>query len=86
LTVVVHGFATDGPSSNFTLFTWNVGTAAAGNMAITAPTTATQGANGEIVLTFSDLAADTHYLGTVAYHDTVSYLPINPTIVSVSTP
>jgi hypothetical protein len=86
LTVVVHGYATDGPNSNFTLFTWNVGTAAAGNMGIAAPATATQGANGEIVLTFGGLAADTHYLGTVAYHDTVNYLPINPTIVSVNTP
>jgi hypothetical protein len=86
LTVVVHGYATDGPDSNFTLFTWNVGTAAAGNMAVAAPATATQGANGQIGLTFSGLAADTHYLGTVAYHDTVSFLQTSPTIVSVNTP
>ena len=77
LTVVVHGFETDGPDSNFTLFTWNVGPASAGNMVVAAPATATQGATGQIGLTFSGLAADTHYLGAVAHHNTVSFLPID---------
>ena len=84
LTVVVHGFETDGPNSNFTLFTWNVGTTAAGNMGVAVPATATQGATGQVDLTFSGLAADTHYLGTVAYHNGVSFLAT--TIVSVNTP
>jgi hypothetical protein len=86
LTVVVHGFETDGPDANFTLFTWNVGTTAAGNMAVAAPVTATQGATGQVGLTFSGLAAHTHYLGTLSYHDTVSFLATSPTIVSVNTP
>jgi len=86
LTVVVHGFETDGPDSNFTLFTWSVGTTAAGNMGVAAPATATQGATGQISLTFSGLAAHTRYLGAVAYHDTVNFLSTPPTIVSVNTP
>jgi hypothetical protein len=84
LTVVVHGFETDGPDSNFTLFTWNVGTTAAGNMLVAAPATATQGATGQVGLTFSGLAADTHYLGTVVYTGVPA--ATNPTIVSVNTP
>jgi hypothetical protein len=86
LTVVVHGFETDGPDSNFTLFTWNVPATAAGNMVVAAPATATQGATGQISLTFSGLAAHTRYLGAVAYHDTVNFLSTPPTIVSVNTP
>ena len=84
LTVVVHGFETDGPSSNFTLFTWNVGTTAAGNMAVTAPATVTQGTTGQVGLTFSGLATHTHYLGTVVYTGVPA--ATNPTVVSVNTP
>jgi len=84
LTVVVHGFETDGPDSNFTLFTWSVGTAATGNMVVTAPSTATQGETGQVGLTFSGLAAHTHYLGSVPLHNTVSVLAT--TVVSVNTP
>ena len=67
LTAVVHGYETDGPDSNFTLFTWGVRITPAGNMLVAAPATATQGATGQVGLTFSGLAADTHYLGTVIY-------------------
>ncbi len=86
LTVVVHGYETDGPDSNFTLFTWSVGNAATGNMAVATPATATQGATGQVGLTFSGLAPDTRYLGTVSYHDTAFFLNVNPTVVSVNTP
>jgi hypothetical protein len=80
----VHGFATDGPDSNFTLFTWVLGTAAAGNMTVTAPASATLGATGTVNLTFSGLAPGTKYLGSVAYSG-IAGLP-NPTIVRVDTP
>ena len=86
LTVVVHGFETDGPNSNFTLFTWNVGTTAAGNMVVAAPATATQGATGQIGLTFSGLAAHTHYLGTVRLSRHGDRPATSPTVVSVNTP
>jgi subtilisin family serine protease len=82
--VYVHGFATDGPDANFTLFTWVLGSADAGNMTVTAPASATTGATGTIDLTFSGLAPATKYLGSVAYGG-IAGLP-NPTIVRVDTP
>jgi subtilisin family serine protease len=82
--VWVHGFATDGPDANFTLFDWVLGGTAAGNMAVSAPTSATLGSTGAVNLTFSGLAAATKYLGSVAYSGSAG-LP-NPTIVRVDTP
>jgi hypothetical protein len=79
--VFVHGFATDGPDANFTLFNWVLGSAAAGNMSVTAPAAATLGASGTINLTFSGLTAGTKYLGSIAYSG-IAGLP-NPTIVRV---
>ncbi len=79
-TIWVHGFATSNPST-FTLFTWALGSTAAGNMTVTAPTTAAIGATGTINLSFSGLTAGTKYLGSVAYSGT-SGMP-NPTIVRV---
>lgn len=79
--VFVHGFATDGPDANFTLFNWVLGSAAAGNMTVTAPASAVLGASGAISLSFSGLTAGTKYLGSVAYSG-VAGLP-NPTIVRV---
>ncbi len=79
-TVVVEGYATANPS-NFTLFTWALGSTAAGNMTVTAPTAATLGATGAIDLSFSGLTAGTKYLGSVAYSG-ASGMP-NPTIVRV---
>ena len=82
-TVYVHGFAVAG-TANFTLFHWLLGTAAAGNMAVSAPAAAVQGTTGTINLTFSGLAAGTKYMGSVAYGGTAG-LP-NPTIVRIDTP
>jgi subtilisin family serine protease len=82
--VWVHGLATDGPDSYFTLFKWVLGSAAAGYMTVMAPASATTGATGNIQLTFSGLAPATKYLGSVAYGGTTG-LP-NPTIVRVDTP
>jgi subtilisin family serine protease len=82
--VVVHGFATDGPDSNYTLFSWALGSTAAGNMTVTAPASATVSTTGVINLTFSGLAPATKYLGSVVYSGTAG-LPA-PTIVRVDTP
>lgn len=79
-TVVVHGYGVVG-SSPFKLHTWLLGSTAAGNMAVTAPTTATPGASGTLDLTFSGLTAGIKYLGSVAYGG-ITGLP-NPTIVRV---
>jgi hypothetical protein len=79
-TVVVDGYATANPST-FTLFTWVLGTADAGNMTVSAPATATLGGTGAINLSFSGLTAGTKYLGSVAYSGAAG-MP-NPTIVRV---
>jgi subtilisin family serine protease len=82
-TVVVDGYATANPST-FTLFAWVLDSTAAGNMTVSAPTTATKGTVDTIDLTFSGLVTGTKYLGSVAYSG-VAGLP-NPTIVRVDTP
>jgi hypothetical protein len=83
--VWVHGFAVNPSPANFTLFTWVLGSADAGNMTVTAPATATIGGTGNINLHFPPgLSAGTKYLGSVAYGG-ISGLP-NPTIVRVDTP
>jgi hypothetical protein len=56
--VWVHGFATDGPDSHFTLFDWVLGSAAAGNMTVLAPASATLGTSGTVSLNFSGLGRD----------------------------
>jgi len=81
-TVVVQGWGVVG-TSPFKLHTWLLDTADAGNMAVTAPASAVQGA-GTITLDFSGLAPATRYLGSVAYAG-IAGLP-NPTIVRVDTP
>jgi hypothetical protein len=79
--VCLDGFATASPASNTTLFTWVLGTTAAGNMTVSGPSSATSGTVGTINLTFSGLVSGTKYLGSVAYSG-VAGLP-NPTIVRV---
>jgi len=79
-TVFVDGFATANPST-FTLFTWVLGSTAAGNMTVSAPASATLGTTSAINLTFGGLTAGTKYLGSVAYGGAAG-MP-NPTIVRV---
>ena len=80
-TVVVQGWGVVG-STPFKLHTWLLGSAAAGNMTVTAPATATIGGTGAINLSFSGLTAGTKYLGSVAYGGAAG-MP-NPTIVTVN--
>jgi hypothetical protein len=82
--VVVHGWQTDGPDANYTLFSWTLGDTAAGNMTVTAPASATTGATGTIGLSFDGLAPATKYLGSIVYGGSTG-LPA-PTIVRVDTP
>jgi hypothetical protein len=79
-TVYVHGFQVPGTAS-FTLFSWLLGTANAGNTIVTAPATATIRGRGTINLTFTGLTPGNRYLGSVAYEG-VDGLP-SPTIVRV---
>lgn len=80
-TVRIVGYSVPVGSANFKLFNWVLGTADAGNMAVTAPATAVSGTSGTITLSTSGLAAGTKYLGSVAYGGTTN-LP-NPTIVRI---
>jgi subtilisin family serine protease len=82
-TVVVQGWGTDGPEAVYTMFYWLLGSADAGNMVVTAPTTATVAATGTIGLTFNGLAADTKYLGSVVYSGSTN---MPTTIVRVDVP
>ena len=83
--IFVHGFAAEGGSVNYTFFSWVLGAASAGNMTVTEPATAAIGTTGTVDLTFSGLAANTRYLGSVAYTDGTNNIG-TPTIVRVDTP
>ncbi len=80
-TVRVVGFAVPVGSANFTLFSWALGSTAAGNMSVTAPASATIGATGAIGITTSGLTVGAKYLGSVVYGGAAG-LP-NPTIVRI---
>jgi len=84
LTAYVHGWSTNGPSAQVTLFDW-VANAATGNMAVTPATTpVTTGSTPSFTATFSGLAAATRYFGSVDYNDGTNR--IGQTYVSVKTP
>ena len=80
-TVVVQGWGVVG-STPYKLHTWVLGSAAAGNMTVTAPATAVLGTTGSIQLAFSGLQPGTKYLGSIAYGGAAAGMP-NPTIVRV---
>ena len=80
--VFVHAFATDGPDVSFTLFTWVLGTADAGNMTLNGPFSATVGSTHTVELTTTGLTAGTRYLGQVTYTGSLSGALGTPTIVS----
>ena len=81
LTVYVHGWGLPAGASPFALHAWSLGTAAAGNMTVSAPATATVGATGAINLSFSGLTVGTRYLGSIVYAGAAG-MP-NPTIVRI---
>lgn len=67
---VVHGWETDGPDAMYTLFSWALGSADAGNMTVTAASSATLGATETVTLDWTGLDATLlKYLGSVTYHD-----------------
>ncbi|MQA30719.1 MAG: hypothetical protein GEU82_12925 [Luteitalea sp.] len=83
-TVYVHGFGVPAGGAGFTLFHWLLPDADAGNLTVTAPTTASVGASGTISLTFDSALEPGRYLGSVVYAGTDG-LP-NPTIVRINKP
>jgi len=67
LTVFVHGWGVPSGTTPFTLYQWSVGTAAAGNATISAPSAATLGASGTVTITPDAGLAAGRWLGTVVY-------------------
>jgi subtilisin family serine protease len=80
-TVRVVGYAVPSGAASFKLFSWPLGSTAAGNMTVTAPSTAVTGTTGTISISTSGLAAGTKYLGSVAYGGATG-MP-NPTIIRI---
>lgn len=89
-TVWVHGWQTGGPTADFRLFTWAVTATDAGNMTVSAPSSANIGQSDTVTLNWSGLTGGTKYLGTVTYHNVASPSGyddgrIGTTVVSIST-
>ncbi len=81
-TLWVHGYAVTAPTTTFTVWSWQLGSADAGNMSVSAPA-ATGGQVGNVAVTVGDLASG-KWLGSVAYSG-LAGLP-NPTIITVDAP
>lgn len=64
-TVMVHGYATDGPDANYTLFSWAVPPATAGNFNVSGPPA---GGTGTVTVDWFGLTAGVRYMGDIAYH------------------
>jgi hypothetical protein len=66
--VVVHGWQTDGGApADYTLFSWMLDGADAGNMTVVAPANGVLSGTANIDLSFSGLIAGTKYLGAIDY-------------------
>lgn len=80
--IFVHGWETDGPDANYTLFSWATGPDV-GNMVISGPSSATLGATETITVDWVGLDAGRKYLGAVVHGDGVD--TIGRTVISIST-
>lgn len=80
--IAVHGWQTDGPDTNYTLFSWAFG-ADAGNMTVTAPAAAVTGDTETITVDWAGLTAGTRYLGAVTHSDGTDQ--IGMTVIRVDT-
>jgi subtilisin family serine protease len=68
--VFVHGWQTDGPDANYTLFSWFLGAYGAGsNLTLPAPLDVNIGQTYPITIGYSGLTSGKRYLGTVRYLD-----------------
>jgi subtilisin family serine protease len=70
--VAVHGWQTDGPDANYTLFSWSLGDANEGNLSVSAPGTAVLGTSAPVDVDWTGLDGGHKYLGSVTYHDVAS--------------
>ena len=73
--VFIHGFQTDGPDAQYTLFHWIVPEPAAGNLTVTAPATVVAGNTYVVSGEWSGLTAGIKYLGTLTHHRLAAPVP-----------
>jgi hypothetical protein len=68
--VFVHGWGTDGPDTNYTLFSWSISATPGGNLSIdSAPAAAVLGTTEPIDVSWAGLADGTKHLGAVSHSD-----------------
>lgn len=82
--IAVHGWGTDGPDANYTLFSWSFSaTPGSSNMTLSAPAAATLGATETIRVDWTGLTAGTKYLGAVSHSDAGGLLDL--TLIGIDT-
>lgn len=83
--VIVHGWGTDGPDANYTLFSWAVpAETGSNNMNISgAPTSVVQGSVATITVNWSELDVGTKYMGMISHSDAGGLM--DQTIIGVDT-
>lgn len=81
----VHGWQTDGPDANYTLFAWNVGEDL-GNMSVAAPTSAVRSSYAPVAVTWTDLTVGTKYLGAITHHDGVGMIAVTRVGIDTDAP
>ena len=81
--VYVHGWATPGGDSDYTLYSWVVPFEASSLVIDSAPTSATANETGTISVSWSGLDPGTQYLGAVSHSDENGILDL--TLVNVDT-
>jgi len=68
--VAVHGWQTDGPDSNYSLFDWSVSATPGGSLSLdSAPAAATSGSTESVEVSWAGLAGGMKYLGAVSHSD-----------------
>ena len=82
--IAVHGWQTDGPDANYTLFNWTFGLVDdRDNMTVTAPAAAVLGATETITVDWAGLDAGTKYLGAVSHSKATELLGL--TLIHIDT-
>ncbi|OLS29236.1 MAG: Minor extracellular protease vpr precursor [Candidatus Heimdallarchaeota archaeon LC_2] len=80
--VIVHGWQTDGPDTDYTLFSFIVGADPGSNLTVSGyPSTATVGLTSTVTVSWTGLSSGTKYLGAVVHYAGSDVLAI--TVVSV---
>jgi len=80
----VHGWQTDGPDANYTLFDWSVSATPGGGLSLdSAPAAAVVATTGTIDVSWAGLGVDMKYLGAVSHSDAVGVFGL--TLIGVET-